>query len=343
MNKVHLKFGPALMAVGLLLAACGSASSSSSTATSKASTNSAATSSSEPLVYVVGYIANNPFWNAEGKGAQEAGKLFHVNVRYEAPATAGTSGMTNIIHAALGAHPAGIAIDYTGKSMEKPVLAAINSGVKVVLYNNNRFGPANGGQTKNPLVTNLGFSGQNEHLSGAKLATAFLKYLPPGGGTVLVGNAFPQASVLTLRYHGVSQVLSAHGYKTALLNLTANEANDQTVIGSYLAAHPKTVGFIGLSGDIETNAAAQYISSQHLNIPLATFDIDPHTVALMKSVKTYDVALDQQPYLQGFYAVANLAMQLKYGFAPIQMNTGSLIVTKSNLAAATKLVAKGVD
>ena len=299
---------------------------------------------SAPVFYVVGYVANNPFWNAEGKGAVAAGKLFHVTVRYEAPATATDAGMISIIDAALGTHPAGIAVDYTDKSMEAVVLKALADHVPVALYNNNRFEAQSGGATTNPAVTSLGFSGQNENTSGAKLADAYLKYLPKTkGGTVLLANAFPQAYVLSLRAAGIESVLHGAGYKTAILNMGPDSVTDEGLIGAYLTAHPGVVGIIGLSGDIEANAAAQWVQAHHLKLPIATFDVDPQTVYLMKTVPTYDLALDQQPYLQGFYAIANLALQVREGFAPVQVNTGSLLVTKQNLSSVNRLVKEGVD
>ncbi len=310
--------------------------------TASASATSANSTSSRPLIYVIGYQTNNPFWDTEGKGAIAAGQVFHVNVRYEAPSSASSHGMINLIDAALGAHPAGIAIDYTGKIMEKSVLTALHSGVKVVLYNNDRFGPKNGGATRNPQVTNLAFIGQNEHKSGAVLATHFLKYLPRRGGTVLVINPFPQAFVLTLRYSGVKSVLVDHGYTTALLLASGNETNNYQLIGSYLAAHPHIVGIVGL-GDPASNPAAQYVAARHLNIPIATFDISPHTYQLLKTVPQYKVALDQQPYLQAYMAVEDLALSLQDGFQPVSVNTGTFVVTKKNVGLLGGLVKKGLD
>ncbi len=291
---------------------------------------------------MIGYQTNNPFWDTEGKGATAAGKTFGVRVRYEAPSTASSTQMVTLIDAALSNHPYGIAIDYTGKTMESSVLKALNEGVKVVLYNNNRFGAANGGTTKNPTVTTLAFVGQNEHKSGAILATNFLKYLPSSGGTVLVVNPFPQASVLTLRYSGIQKVLTENGYKTKLLVASGNEPTNEQLIGSYLTAHPNIAGIVGL-GDPASNPAAQYIHSHHLNIPIATFDISPHTYQLMKQVPEYKEALDQQPYLQAYMAVENLALEAKYGFEPVTVNTGTLVVTQKNLPLVGKLVKSGRD
>ena len=54
-------------------------------------------------------------------------------------------------------------------------------------------------------------------------------------------------------------------------------------------------------------------------------------------------ALDQQPYLQSYYAAADLALELKYGFVPVSVNTGTFIVTDSNLSSVSELVKEGKD
>lgn len=345
----RLAVASSVISLAVLLAACGSSSSTSSKSTSNSApaSNSAKTSSSSgnKLIYVIGYQQNNPFWDTEGKGAAQAGSQFGVQVRYEAPATSSDAGMVSLIDAAIAAHPYGIAIDYTDKTMEAPVLSALNAGIKVVLYNNNRFGAQSGGATTNPKVTNLAFVGQNEHLSGGVLGKAFVKYLPKGSGTVLVVNPFPAAFVLTLRYEGVKAALSAAGYKTALLNVNGNDpaTTVEATIGAYLQGHSGIVGLVGL-GDPAASPASLYINQHHLKIPVATFDIDTTTYNLMKTPGSSEVlALDQQPFLQAYYAVEDLVMEMKYGFQPVSVNTGTFLVNQKNISLVGKLVAKGLD
>ena len=300
--------------------------------------------SGNKLIYVIGYQQNNPFWDTEGKGASQAGSQFGVTVRYEAPLTSSDAGMVSLIDAALATHPYGIAIDYTDKTMQAPVLRALHAGVKVVLYNNNRFEAQSGGATTNPAITNLAFVGQNEHLSGGVLGRAFLPFLPKGHGTVLIVNPFPAAFVLTLRYDGVKSAVQAAGYKTALLTVNGNdpETTVESTIGAYLQGHAGIVGLVGL-GDPAASPATLYVDQHHLKIPVATFDIDTTTYDLMKAHTAEVLALDQQPYLQAYFAVENLALEMKYGFQPVSVNTGTFLVTQKNIGLVGKLVAQGRD
>jgi ABC-type sugar transport system substrate-binding protein len=300
--------------------------------------------SGNKLIYVIGYQQNNAFWVTEGKGAMQAGSDFGVTVRYEAPATSSDAGMIALIDAAIAAHPYGIAIDYTDKTMQAPVLRALSAGIKVVLYNNNRFEAQSGGATTNPKVTSLAFVGQDEHKSGGVLGQAFLQFLPKGHGTVLIVNPFPAAFVLTLRYEGVKNALAAAGYKTQLLTVNGNdpETTVEATIGAYLQGHPGIVGLVGL-GDPAASPATKYIAQHHLRIPVATFDIDTETYDLMKSHGPEVLALDQQPFLQAYFAVEDLALELKYGFQPVSVNTGTFLVTQSNIGLVGTLVAQGRD
>ena len=40
------------------------------------------------------------------------------------------------------------------------------------------------------------------------------------------------------------------------------------------------------------------------------------------------MAINQQPFLQSYFAVANMANQAKYSLSPVNVNTGTSIVTK---------------
>jgi ABC-type sugar transport system substrate-binding protein len=297
------------------------------------------------MIYVIGYEQDNPFWVLEGDGAAAAGKRFGVTVRYEAPTTASDAGMVSLIDAALATHPYGIAIDYTDKTMQTPVLKALNAGVKVVLYNNNRFEAQSGGATVNTAITSLAFVGQDEHHSGVVLGQGFLPFLPKAGGEVLIINPYAGAYVLTLRQQGVVSVLKPAGYKTSTLIVNGDdpEGTIEAVIGAYLKAHPKIVGIAAL-GDPAANPAARAIAAANMKkIPVCTFDMETETYQLMTTGGPLKEALDQQPYLQSYYAAQDLAFEMLYGFPPVNVNTGTFVVTQKNVKTVGQLVKEGKD
>src|SRR5579885_685162 len=257
---------------------------------------------SAPTIYVIGYETQNPFWQAEKRGAEQAGKDFGVNVIYQAPAVASTAGMEQLARAAIAAKPQGLAIDYTDRGMEKVTLDALQAGISVVLYNNNRF--------------------ENTGAPGSAIT-----------------NPFPQAFVLTLRYQGLQRVLAPAGIKTTLIPGGADEGNNMSLIGAYLQAHPDTAGVIGL-GDPAANPAATYIMRHHLKVPVAAFDVDSEALHLIQA-GALTVALNQQPWLQSYHAVQNLAFKIKYGLTPVNVDTGKLIVDKSNVGNLVNVIQSG--
>src|ERR1700730_6915477 len=79
----------------------------------------------KPTVYVIAPSLTDPFWITEQNGAKQAGADFGGNVAFEATAQdPGEAGMIPLIQAAIAAKPAGIAIDYTSKTMEAATVAA---------------------------------------------------------------------------------------------------------------------------------------------------------------------------------------------------------------------------
>src|SRR6266540_2727555 len=79
---------------------------------------SAALAEDKPTVYVIAPSLTDPFWITEQNGAKQAADDFDVSVVFQAPAQdTGDAGMVPLLQAAIAAKPAGIAIDYTSKTM----------------------------------------------------------------------------------------------------------------------------------------------------------------------------------------------------------------------------------
>ena len=288
----------------------------------------AAVAQDKQTVYVIAPSLTDPFWITELNGANQAGTDFGVNVVFQAPAQdTGDAGMIPLLQAAIAAKPAGIAIDFTSKTMEAVTSAALDAGIPVVLYNNNRFEGENAPADKR--VLGLSFVGQDESVSGEILAKAWLPSLPSTPCKVLIVNPFPTAFVLTLRGDGVKRALDAAGYPHDDLVATGDQGQNLSLIGAALQADKAICGIVGL-GNPAANPAAQYVGDNKLSIPVATFDVGAEASKRIKD-GTLTMAINQQPFLQSYFAVANLANQAKYSLTPVNVNTGTSIVTKANI------------
>src|SRR3989442_7206318 len=260
----------------------------------------------QPTVYMIGSVTNNTFWAAVKRGFEQGGKDFGLHAVYSAPGVHSSAGSIPLIQSAIAAKPAGIAINYTDKSIFKPTITALNAGIKVTLFNNNRFevvgGKTNTGTT-DPRITSLAYVGEDSLANAKKLGTAFLPFIKKKG-TVLIVDPVPGVEVLALRRQGIESVVKPAGYQTAYLPATLDEAQNLTTIGAYIQAHSDVVAVVGL-GDPTGNPACSYILKNNLSIPVAAFDVDAEAIHNIKAgcMKT---ATDPQPYLQGYLSAANM-------------------------------------
>ena len=120
--------------------------------------------------------------------------------------------------------------------MEAVTVAALDAGIPVVLYNNNRFEGENA--PDDPRILDLSFVGQDESVSGETLGKAWLPNLPAEPCKVLIVNPFPTAFVLTLRGDGVKRALDAAGYPHDDLVATGDQGQNLSLISAALQADP---------------------------------------------------------------------------------------------------------
>jgi len=145
----------------------------------------------------------------------------------------------------------------------------------------------------------------------------------------------PTATYAVLRHQGVQKALEEIGATSEILGTGNDHAEALTKMTQYLVGHSDTAAVIGL-GQTPTSQAVQAIKDAGLKIPAAGFDVSKD---ILENIGNGELiaAVDQQPYSQGFYAVTQLALYLKYGLYPSEMNTGGRgLVDKSNYKQATK-------
>ena len=261
-----------------------------------------------------------------------------MNVVFQAPAQdTGDAGMVPLVQGAIAAQPAGIAIDYTSKTMEGVTAAALDAGIPVVLYNNNRFEGENAPDDER--IAGLAFVGQDESVSGEILANTWLPSLPDQPCKVLIVNPFPTAFVLTLRGDGVKRALDAAGYPHEDLVATGDQGQNLSLISAALQADDSICGIVGL-GNPAANPAAQYVGENGLDIPIATFDVGAEAAKRIQD-GTLTMAINQQPFLQSYFAVANMVNQAKYSLSPVNVNTGTSIVTSQNIKTVQACIDAG--
>ncbi|WP_188196585.1 substrate-binding domain-containing protein [Nonomuraea sp. SYSU D8015] len=344
-----------LAAISLLaavaLTACASGKATSGTATGDASQPAGAASSapantgSEKVsIFVIGGKADDPFWSAVKRGADDAAKVVEAGggkVTWLGPQNydnLGPDAAKLILSAKSQGATAIIGADWVPEAQNDAFKTASSGGVPVFLFNSG--GPE---QAKN--VGALSYTGSEEQTAGKAGGEFFAKN---GAKNVLCVNTLPGAVNTEARCKGVAEGMSSGGGKSTQLPLpSSNFGNPTAVTQAIKAALLKDGTIDGLitisTQDADSAAAAIDQANAAGKVKLGTFDMNEAQLERIKAGKQL-FCIDQQPYLQGYLAVSQAYAYNAYGLRIAQdaVMTGPAIVEAGNVDAAIAGVKAGV-
>ena len=344
-----------LTAVGLLaatattLAGCSSGAaksgSSDGTAASGGSATAAANSGGgKNSIYVIGGKADDPFWSAIKRGGEDAAKLVKASggkVTFLGPQNYDNLGpdAAKLTLTALSQNPSAILVpDWVPENQDAAIKQAIAKGVKVFVYNS-------GGVAAAKRTGAVKYIGSDDYEAG-KAGGA--KFAEEGAKNILCVNTVPGSANQEARCKGIKDGAKSEGSSSKQLPLpSSNFGNPSAVTQAIKGALLKdssvdAVVTIGVQ-DADSAAAAIEQANAGGKVKLGTFDLSQSQLDRIKAGKQL-FAIDQQPYLQGFYAVSIANQYLSYGVLPPQnpLLTGPLLVVKDNVDAAIAGTKAGV-
>ena len=244
--------------------------------------------------------------------------------------------LVQLINTAVSQNVDGIAIPVWVPDSQVPALqAAAKKGIKIMMYNS--------GQPLKDDISGLNYFGSDEYEAG-KAGGAY--FANKGAKHVLCHIQLPGAVNLETRCKGVSDGGQAAGAKVTVLRLPANLDQNVTATTEAIKAEmlkdPSIDAVMNLAAWASDAAAIAAKQAGKPNVMLGTFDLSP---AVADRIKNGDLtmAIDQQPYLQGFLATSMLAAHIDFGteIATDPVLTGPAIVDSSNLEAALVGISKG--
>lgn len=243
--------------------------------------------------------------------------------------------LVTLINQAVAQGVDGIAIPLWVPDAQIPALnAAREAGIKIMQYNSGL-----------PVMADIGalnYFGSDEYAAGFGGG----KYLAEHGAKhILCHIQVPGAINLEQRCKGVTDGAAEAGAKVTVLNTPANLDGDVTGTAEALKAE-----FIGDSSidamvscaDFGAAAGANAVEQTGSKIMVSAFDFSPASLDRI-SAGTQTMAIDQQPYLQGFLATSMLFANLKFG-TNISTNpvlTGPSIIDAENVEAVKAGAALG--
>jgi ABC-type sugar transport system substrate-binding protein len=184
----------------------------------------------------------------------------------------------------------------------------------------------------------LGYSGADEFTQGVAIGKYFFKEVMKGKGSYILLPAIADLDVLILRMNGIKKAAEAYPdikYITTV-EIGTDLTKAYTNVENAYSAHPEATALIGT--DHFSESVGQVISKRKLKGKVfgAGFDITP---GMMKYIKdgSIQATMGQNPYLQGYYAVEQAWLYLAKGIPPLEINTGSELVTPNNMKPYLKM------
>ena len=292
------------------------------------------------IAVIAGSIEDG-FFNLIKKGVDDATLAVEANggsVNYMRTPNYDNFGpdLVQLINTAVSQNVDGIAIPVWVPDSQVPALqAAAKKGIKIMMYNS--------GQPLKDDISGLNYFGSDEYEAGKAGGAYFAK---KGAKHVLCHIQLPGAVNLETRCKGVSDGGQAAGAKVTVLRLPANLDQNVTATTEAIKAEmlkdPSIDAVMNLAAWASDAAAIAAKQAGKPNVMLGTFDLSP---AVADRIKNGDLtmAIDQQPYLQGFLATSMLAAHIDFGteIATDPVLTGPAIVDSSNLEAALVGISKG--
>ena len=293
------------------------------------------------IAVIAGSIEDG-FFNLIKKGVDDATLVVEANggsVNYLRTQNYDNFGpdLVQLINTAVSQEVDGIAIPIWVADSQVPALqAAAEKGIVIMMYNS--------GAPHKDNVSGINYFGSDEYVAGQ----AGGEYMAKNGAKKIICHIqVPGAVNLESRCKGVKDGAEANGAEVINLPLPANL--DQNVTGTAeaikaeLLKDPSVDAVITLAAWASDAAAVGIQQAGAMGrVKLGTFDMSPAVLdRIMEGTQT--MAIDQQPYLQGFLATSMLAAHLDFGteLATDPVLTGPAIIDASNIDSALAGVAKG--
>lgn len=279
------------------------------------------------ITMIIYASAGVPFFQPLELGANTAAEALNVNLDIQY-AQNDTVRQNNIMETALANDVDGLLVEiWDDNAFDAGVCSAIEAGTPVMGFNIDDSEGSAGN-------CRLAFVGQNFVDAGYTIGKRMIEEHGIGDGDVVFTPVeYPEAAYAVLRHKGVQNALDEVGAKADLVGVTDRLPEVLTAMTQYLIGNPDIDAIIGL-GQQPMMMAQQSLDETGVDVPIGGFDVAPEILDGIASGRI-TATVDQQPYSQGFYAVAQMAHYIRYGLYPSDLNTGGRgLIDTSNYKSA---------
>jgi simple sugar transport system substrate-binding protein len=282
------------------------------------------------IIFLAG-PSSDPFWGAVQQGFDTATKELGVKTQWSAPQdfTDIVPVFTRMMEAAIARKPAAIVVgNFFPDSLEPLIKQAVAEDIAVLVYNS--------GRNNWKEIGGIGFVGEDPWLmgnAGGKKAVA------NGVKNGLCINQIAANPVLEMRCKGYIDAIVEAGGKAKLVTLPSEDIGNsqkvQAAVSAMLMADPAIDGIITLGAAVAVDAleSVKVVRAAGRKVDLGTIDLGK---VVLEAVRDGEMsyAIDQQPFMQGYYGVLISHQFVNYRLAPAnEINTGPFFIDQSNAAA----------
>ena len=317
----------------VLLAACASGSTGNSVGGSVNASDGSGSGSGalsggnningDTVLFEIQSTPSDSFFVPVVNGAKAAAAITGLKLQIQYASSNDTTEVTQV-STAIASKVAAIDVSIPDAGLNKVLCDARSQGIAVVAFNID-------GATGQGANCVQAFVGQDFVQSGELIAQRMISEgLIKPGDHVFCPVEFPTQVYAVERYAGVEQALKAIGATCEEVGTGVDYGPAKSTMVSYLLGHPNTAAIIAL-GHAPLDQAPAAVKQVGRNIPIGGFDITPDILQYIKS-GAITATVDQQPYIQGFQSVMEIALYLKYAISPANINTSTgALIDKTNV------------
>ncbi len=276
--------------------------------------------------------SGDPFHSVVKQGMEDAAQVYGVSAEIFF-SEGDNARQVALMEQAIASNPDGIGISIVDAvAFDAVIQKALDKGIPVIAFNNDDS------NTPNPRLAYIGALEKQVGYVLGKYMQQFLKK----GDKIVIPEEVPGMSYAVNRSAGIIEAMKEIGVSAEELDAGYERAETTRRISAYLMGHRDVKAVINVGG-LTTEVAGMVVRDLKLQgkVVVGGFDLLPQTGPAIKAGITKAV-IDQQPYLQGYYTVVQLAM-MKYGrFAAFDIDTGRGIVNDKNVDEVLDLVKRRI-
>jgi len=285
----------------------------------------------EPLRFIfITPFADIPFFEPVKKGMNDAAEQLGVSCEFTGPSRLDTAAQAAMARQAIADGYNGIALNiFESSGLVDVINDADNAGIPVVAFNVD---------DQSVPTRRLCSVCQDLFKAGQVLAKTASSFIPEGSRIFIVMHD-RGVSALEQRFEGIADVLKDKNVTWEVVIGGDNE-NTAKVITEKLNANPE-VKVVLCTGQSDTEGAGLAIERNFkgLSYNIAGFDLSPETLQMIEE-GTISFAIDQQPYVQGYYPVVQLAHYCRYGIVPSNIDAGHNVIDQKKAGRVVELSKK---